>query len=118
VVFDDAAFREYVDTVRRKYEQIIDTVNTDTVTFAGFSADATDQAQGVVDSFRAFIAANRDSFTRAADLLQPALPPQGAHLPHGAEVAEALQRPPYNLTTERVWAAYERAMNLKTDPSA
>jgi len=117
-VFDDAAFREYVDTVRRKYEQIIDTVNTDTVTFAGFSADATDQAQGVVDSFRAFIEANRDTFLALQIYYSQPYRRKELTFHMVQEVAEALQRPPYNLTTERVWAAYERAMNLKTDPSA
>jgi type I restriction enzyme R subunit len=117
VVFDDAAFREYVDTVRRKYEQIIDTVNTDTVTFAGFSADATDQAQGVVDSFRAFIAANRDSFLALQIYYSQPYRRKELTFHMVGELAEALQRPPYNLTTERVWAAYERAMNLKTEGS-
>jgi type I restriction enzyme R subunit len=117
VVFDDAAFREYVDTVRRKYEQIIDTVNTDTVTFAGFSADASNQAQGVVDSFRAFIAANRDSFLALQIYYSQPYRRKELTFAMVQEVAEALQRPPYNLTTERVWAAYERAMNLKTEGS-
>ncbi|MBK8583308.1 MAG: DEAD/DEAH box helicase family protein [Flavobacteriales bacterium] len=117
VVFDDAAFREYVDTVRRKYEQIIDTVNTDTVTFAGFSADATDQAQGVVDGVRAFIEANRDSFVALQIYYSQPYRRKELTFAMVQEVAEALQRPPYNLTTERVWAAYERAMNLKTEGS-
>jgi type I restriction enzyme R subunit len=117
VVFDDAAFREYVDTVRRKYEQIIDTVNTDTVTFAGFSADASNQAQGVVDSFRAFIAANRDSFLALQIYYSQPYRRKELTFAMVQEVAEALQRPPYNLTTERVWAAYVRAMNLKAEGS-
>ena len=33
------------------------------------------------------------------------------------EVAEALQQPPFNLTHERVWAAYERSVDLKLNGS-
>jgi type I restriction enzyme R subunit len=99
VVFDDAAFREYVDTVRRKYEQIIDTANTDQVTFAGFSAEATDKAQETVSHFREFLKEHRDSLTALQIYYSQPYRRKELTFAMVQEVAEALQRPPYNLTT-------------------
>lgn len=117
VVFDDAGFREYVETVRRKYEQLIDTVNVDQVTFAGFSAEATDKAQETVSHFREFLKAHRDELTALQIYYSQPYRRKELTFAMVQEVAEALQRPPYNLTHERVWAAYERAMELKTEGS-
>ncbi|MCO5275911.1 MAG: DEAD/DEAH box helicase family protein [Flavobacteriales bacterium] len=117
VVFDDAAFREYVDNVRRKYEQIIDTANTDQVTFAGFSAEATDKAQETVSHFREFLKEHRNTLTALQIYYSQPYRRKELTFAMVQEVAEALQRPPYNLTHERVWAAYERAMELKTEGS-
>jgi type I restriction enzyme R subunit len=117
VVFDDAAFREYVDTVRRKYEQIIDTANVDQVTFAGFSTEATHKAQETVSHFREFLKEHRDSLTALQIYYSQPYRRKELTFAMVQEVAEALQRPPYNLTHERVWAAYERAMELKTEGS-
>jgi len=51
----------YVDNVRKIHEQIIDTVNLDRVTFAGWDRQAKDQAQSVSQDFAQFIAANKES---------------------------------------------------------
>jgi type I restriction enzyme R subunit len=117
VVFDDAAFREYVDNVRRKYEQIIDTTNTDKVVHSGFGKEAKDQAQQVVESFRQFLTEYRDTITALQIYYSQPYRRKELTFRMVQEVAEALQQPPFNLTHERVWAAYERALNLKTEGS-
>jgi type I restriction enzyme R subunit len=117
-VFDDAAFRDYLDTVRRKYEQIIDTTNTDTVTHSAFGKEARDQAQQVVESFRQFLADHRDSITALQIYYSQPYRRREVTFQMVQEVAEALQQPPYNLTSDRVWAGYERALGLKTDGNA
>ena len=114
-VFDDAAFRDYVDNVRKKYEQIIDTTNTDTVTHSAFGKEAKDQAQLVVDSFRQFLAEHRDTITALQIYYSQPYRRREVTFQMVQEVAEALQQPPYNLTSDRVWAGYERALGLKTE---
>ncbi len=52
--------RELLFAIKKKNEQIIDTVSTDTVLFAGFSEE---KAKGVVESFEQFIADNKDEIT-------------------------------------------------------
>ena len=52
--------RDYIENVRRSHEQIIDSVNLDTVTYAGFDTDRQADADRVIRTFRAFIEENRD----------------------------------------------------------
>lgn len=58
--FHDPNVRDFVENVRRSHEQIIDNVNIDSVVLAGFDAQQEENAQWVIQSFRAFIEENRD----------------------------------------------------------
>lgn len=58
--FHDPNVRDFVENVRRSHEQIIDNVNIDSVVFAGFDAQQEENAQRVIQTFRAFIEANKD----------------------------------------------------------
>jgi type I restriction enzyme R subunit len=116
-VFDDGAFRDYVDNVRKKYEQTIDVVNLDEVTYAGASAQAKEKADAVVKTFRQFLAAKRDELTALRIYYNQPYRRKDVTFQMVQEVAEALQQPPFNLTHERVWAAYERSLELKLNGS-
>src|SRR5690606_3516386 len=116
-VFDDAAFREYVDNVRKKYEQIIDTTNIDVVTFAGHSDQAKQRADETLKSFREFLSSKRDELTALRIYYSQPYRRKEVTFQMLQEVVEALQQPPFNLTHERVWAAYERSLGLKLDGS-
>jgi len=52
--------RELLLEIKKKNEQIIDTVSPDTVIFAGFTEE---KAKGVVESFEQFIVDNKDEIT-------------------------------------------------------
>lgn len=52
--------RELLLAIKKKNEQIIDTVSPDTLIFAGFTEE---KAKGVVESFEQFIADNKDEIT-------------------------------------------------------
>jgi type I restriction enzyme R subunit len=52
--------RELLLEIKKKNEQIIDTVSPDTVIFAGFTEE---KAKSVIESFEQFIADNRDEIT-------------------------------------------------------
>ncbi|SEA68237.1 type I restriction enzyme, R subunit [Desulfuromusa kysingii] len=52
--------RELLMAIKKKNEQIIDTVSPDTVIFAGFTEE---KAKGVVESFEQFIIDNKDEIT-------------------------------------------------------
>ena len=58
--FQKPDVRDYVENVRRSHEQIIDSVNPDTVLFAGFDSQQEKSADHVISTFRQFIEENKD----------------------------------------------------------
>jgi type I restriction enzyme R subunit len=58
--FHNPEVRDFIENVRRSHEQILDNVNIDSVTFAGFDAQQEANADRVIQSFRDFIEANKD----------------------------------------------------------
>lgn len=58
--FHNPDVRNFIENVRRSHEQIIDNVNIDTVTFAGFDTQQEANADQVIQTFRDFIEANKD----------------------------------------------------------
>jgi type I restriction enzyme R subunit len=103
--FDDPVVRETLVEVQKQNEQVIDTVSQDELLEAGFGAE---EAQGKVESFRAFIEANKDELTALQILYSQ--PYWTRRLTYGAvkELAGAIKLPPYHLTPEDLWRAYER----------
>ena len=111
--FDDPAVRETIVNISRKNEQVIDTVSQDEVTHAGFDAQAKERAQTVVNTFKQFIEENQAELTALQIIFNQ---PYGRrHLTYQAikELAEAIERPPYRLTTEQLWSAYEQLEQSK-----
>ncbi len=106
--FDSPALRDTIEAARREREQIIDHINRDQVTFAGFSEQAEARAQKTIQSFQDFIAAHKDEI--AALSFFYAQPYQRRQLTYEMieELHDALSRPPLLLTTEKLWAAYAR----------
>ena len=58
--FQKPETRDYIENVRRSHEQIIDSVNPDTVLFAGFDLHQKTNADRAIASFREFINENKD----------------------------------------------------------
>ena len=92
---------------RRSYEQTIDTVSADQLIEAGFSADATDRAHTLVQSFKEFIKEHRDEITALQVLYQR---PYRQRLSYAdiKALADAVQLPPRTWTTDRLWQAYRQ----------
>jgi type I restriction enzyme R subunit len=111
--FDNHVFRNLLIDIKRKNEQIIDTISKDSVLFAGFDDRAKERAKTTVDTFRRFIQENKDELTALQIIYSK---PYGKrHLTYEAikELAESFKRPPYHLTTETLWKAYEQLERSK-----
>jgi type I restriction enzyme, R subunit len=110
IPFDNPVLRKTILEIRRVTEQIIDTVSIDTVTFAGFS---TEQAQSTIESFKSFIEENKDELTALQIIYSK--PYKQKKLTYEAinELAEAIKKPPHNLTPELVWLAYQQLEKSK-----
>ncbi len=99
--------RQRLIDIRRSYEQTIDTISQDAVIEAGYSADATERARAMVQSFREFIAQHRDEIT-ALQVLYSRPYRQRLTYQDIRALADALQMPPRALTPDRLWAAYQQ----------
>lgn len=112
-VFDDPALREKLIDAKRKSEQVIDNVSIDTVTFAGHDEQAKEKAKGLVTTWERFIEENKDEITALQMFF--AQPYGQRHLTYEQvkELAEAIRKPPYMLSTDRLWTAYEQLEKSK-----
>jgi type I restriction enzyme, R subunit len=92
--------------IRRQTEQTIDRLSQDEVTRAGYAIAATDRAKQTVDSWEAFIEANKEELT-ALQILYSRPYREGLRLKDVKELAARIEAPPLGLTTDRLWEAYQ-----------
>lgn len=113
IPFDNSSFRNTLIAIKQKNEQIIDTVSKDGVILAGFDEKAKKKARSIVDTFKRFIEENKDELT-AIQLIYKK--PYGQrHLTYEEikQLAESIKKPPYFLTPEVIWQAYEQLEKSK-----
>lgn len=106
--FDDPNFRNLLLEIKKKNEQIIDRVSRDTVFLAEFDEQAKEKAHSLVESFKKFIEEKKNELTALQIIYSK---PYGKRLltySQIKELAEAIEKPPYSLTPEVLWKAYEQ----------
>lgn len=111
--FDDADLRNALIDLNKQREQTIDTVSQDNVTFAGFDQGAEAWAEQRVESFKQFIDENRDELTAIQILYSKPYGQRHLTYQQVQQLAQAIEKPPYRLTTAELWRAYEQLDQLK-----
>ena len=106
--FDQPALREEIENARREREQLIDHINLDTVTFAGFSEQAEAQARAVVQTFADYLHQHKDEIAALSFFYQQPYQRRALSFDMVEELHQQLAKPPLMLTTERLWSAYAR----------
>lgn len=112
-IFDNPEFRNTLCDIKRKSEQIIDTISKDTVEFAGFDEHARERARTIVDTFKQFIEDNKDELTALQLIYSKPYKKRHAAFEEIKQLAEAIKKPPYSLTPEHLWQAYEQLEKSK-----
>lgn len=97
--------REKILEIYKKTEQTIDTVSTDEVKTAGFSADALEKAKGMVQSFEQFIKEHKDEIT-ALQILYSKSYKTRLKYEQVKELASLIEKPPYFWKVDNLWNAY------------
>jgi type I restriction enzyme R subunit len=111
--FDNPQLRNTLIDIKKRNEQIIDTVSKDRLVLAGFDDRAKERARTVIDTFKQFIEENKDELTALQMIYSK---PYGRrHLTYEEikQLAEAIEKPPYFLTQENIWLAYEQLEKSK-----
>jgi type I restriction enzyme R subunit len=106
--FDKPKLRDEIEAARHDREQLIDHINLDQVTFAGFSEQAESQAQAVIQSFANTLAAHKDEIAALGFFYRQPYQRRQLTFDMIEELHEHLRKPPLMLTTERLWSAYAR----------
>jgi type I restriction enzyme R subunit len=105
--FDNPKLRSTLIDIKKQAEQIIDDISLDTVLSAGFDARAKEKAEAVVKSFKEFIEINKDELTALQIIYNRPFAKQHITLKDIRELADAIRKPPRNLTPDTIWQAYE-----------
>lgn len=111
--FDNPKLRSKIIEIKKKNEQIIDNISKDEVLFAGFDDLAAEKARIIVNNFKNFIEENKDELTALQIIYSNPYPTRLLTYDAIKELAEAIEKPPYYLTTDKLWAAYEKLEKSK-----
>lgn len=104
VPFYKPEVREYIENIRRSHDQIIDTVNIDSVTFAGYDTQQEENADRVIKSFREYIDENKDEIIALRILYNVAYKDRPMAIEKLKELQEKLNTK--GITIERLWDCY------------
>lgn len=99
---------EFIDNVRRVHEQIIDTVNLDRVTFAGWDVQAKERARHLIEEFTAFMEQHRDQITALRIYYNQPYQRRNLTFQMVREVLDILKAEKPMLAPLAVWQAYEQ----------
>ncbi len=113
--FDDPDLRDALDGARRDIEQIIDHVNLDRVTFAGFKDAQEEQAGDILKTFSDYLESqkDKDEIAGLAFFYQQPFQRRGLTFEMIEDLHDHLSRPPLMLTTDKLWEAYARVNGSK-----
>lgn len=107
-VFNSPELREYIVDVRKKYDQVIDTVNIDELTNIGWVKDQQAAAELTISNFTAWIEAHKDEITALQIFYDQ--PYRRRELTYAMikELYEKLKLEQPLLAPFQVWRAYEQ----------
>ena len=101
-----AELRNYLENVRKAHDQIIDNENLDTVIASGWDTEREDHAKEVVETFRQFLAENKEELDALQIIYGQTYRQRAITLRMVKAVHAALENSPYNLSVGMVWDAY------------
>ncbi|MBF0281459.1 MAG: DEAD/DEAH box helicase family protein [Zetaproteobacteria bacterium] len=102
-----------IEGIRRSHEQIIDTVNMDEVTFAGWGEQDKEQAEALVQDFAAFMEEHKDEIKALSIFYNQPHNRRELTFAMIREVLDILKRDRPSLMPSRVWMAYEKLGKTK-----
>jgi type I restriction enzyme R subunit len=111
--FDNPKLRNTLIEIKKRNEQIIDAVSKDNLISSGFDPKAAEKAQSTIESFKQFIEENKDELTALQIIYSKPYGERHITYEQIKQLAEAIEKPPYHLTPDLVWQAYEKLEESK-----
>ncbi len=97
---------EYLDNVRKQHEQIIDSINIDTVTKSEWETTSVDKATQIIKDFSEYLEANKDEITALSIFYDQPYNRRNITFNMIKEVFEKLKLEKPTLAPDYVWEAY------------
>lgn len=107
-VFNDPYLREFIVDIRKKYDQIIDVVNMDTITNIGWVNDQTAAATNTINDFKAWIESHKDEITALQIFYGQPYQRREFSYKMIRDLCERLKTEKPLLAPLKVWQAYEQ----------
>lgn len=96
--------RNFIENIRRSHDQVIDTVNLDSVVYAGFDSQREENADKVITTFREFIDENKDEIIALRIIYNENYKDRPMVIEQLKSLYEKLKKK--NITVERLWDCY------------
>ena len=96
--------RNFIENIRRSHDQVIDTVNLDSVVYAGFDSQREENADKVITTFRKFIEENKDEIIALRIIYNENYKDRPIVIEQLKSLYEKLKKK--NITVERLWDCY------------
>ncbi|HBM15979.1 MAG TPA: restriction endonuclease subunit R [Lentisphaeria bacterium] len=107
----------FIEDTRKANEQIIDTINIDETTFAGWDKDSANKNELLIESFREFIEQNKDEITALSIFYNQPSKLKEITYSMMKEVLDLIKTRKPALAPHNVWRAYENLDKVKKNTS-
>ncbi|TYQ00233.1 type I restriction enzyme R subunit [Tenacibaculum adriaticum] len=105
---------EYLENLRKQHEQIIDSINIDTITKSEWETTSVDNAQQVVKDFSEYLEANKDEIKALSIFYNQPYNRRNITFKMIKEVMEKLQLEKPLFAPDYVWDAYTQLEDVKS----
>jgi type I restriction enzyme R subunit len=115
-VFNSPELRDYIVDVRKKYDQIIDTVNIDTVSKSGWVKDQKAAAEGVIMEFTQWIEEHKNEITALQIFYDQPYRRRDLTFSMIKELTETILLTKPTIAPLNVWKAYQQLEKVVGQP--
>jgi len=109
---------EYAENVRRKREQVIDTVNIDSVVFSGWKSESKEGAKNIIENFRDFIETHKEEILVLRIFYNEPYRRREVTYKMIKDLLEKLKEERPFLAPLKLWEAYERIDSANGKPKS
>ncbi len=111
-IFNKPEFRNYLEAVRQRNEQIVDTTNPDAVINAGWNEQVKEKATGIIAEFKEYIEANKNEIIALQIFYDQPYRRRELTFKMIKDLAEIINLTKPNIAPLKVWNAYEKIENI------
>lgn len=115
-VFHNPELREFIIDVRKKYDQIIDVVNIDSITTSSWDKEQKAEAENIINNFKEWIESNKDEIIALQIFYGQPYRRRELTFKMINDLVEKIKLDKPSLAPMNIWRAYEHLENVSGQP--